>query len=372
MLTNPRGRRRGGKVFTSSRRGKKWESTVAGSLPWFANPRGRRNPIKESWHVQQLIKQARAAKRRGAGTRARRSLSKRGAHRGMMCALGSMNPKRSPVSYRAGKAARSMYQHKARHGTAGMSMRQLRALRREMDIGVNPRRGRRNPKRARYYQGRKSTRLAWNPSRSKSRGHRGHKRKARGTQGRMRRYTAAKMRNPKRDGSMTKGEVRLQKHAEWLRTIADRGRKAMEMLKAMRTVPVASHVAIQEHAANKLSEAVIDKAMDGDPKAEAKVAAVVEHAEAKFLHQQIANLTMLINSTKDEADSLGVADEAMAEELMEQVTKMSKQRKALKDKATGLGIQTNPRRARRTVLIGTRRYASALAELKAALRSGHR
>ena len=178
--------------------------------------------------------------------------------------------------------------------------------------------------------------------------------------------------NPKRDGSQTKGEKRLQKHAEWLRTIAERGRQATAALKSMRSVPVASHVAAQEHAANKLSEAVIEKAMEGVPAAVEKVADVVEHAEAKFLRQQIADLTMLINSTKEEADSLGEQDEMMAQELMDQVAKMAKQRTALKAKATGLGIQTNPRRRARTVLVGTHRYAKALRELRSAILRRHR
>lgn len=371
------------------------------------------------------------------------------------------------MSYRPGRSARKMYRHKARYGTAGMSKRQLRALAREMDIGVNPRghrghrskprsrhskrrtysdsvtdrayshpgrsrrdkrqsaqaskhwsmrsrrasptfkrmlaeeaeyRLRHNP-RVRYYSGRKSTRTAWNPvlvnprrkfGSSEARAifkaqqadrrlarakHRGDGRRASKHIGDSMKWldrAHAYRSNPKRDGSMTKGEKRLQKHADWLREVADRGRKATMMLKGMRTVPAASHVAMQEHAANKLSEATIEKAMDGEPKAVAKVEQVVEHAEAKFLRQQIADLTMLINSTTEEANSLGEADESMAEELMEQVTKMSKQRKVLKDKATGLGIQTNPRPRRRTVLIGTRAYARALQNLRTAIRRGHR
>lgn len=258
------------------------------------------------------------------------------------------------MTYRPGRSARKMYRHKARYGTAGMSKRQLRALRREMDIGVNPRRKKRRNPRSRYYTGRKSTRMAWNPRRRRN----------------PVLMNPRARRNPKRDGSMTKGEVRLQKHAEWLRLIADRGRKATQMLKSMHTVPVASHAAIHEHAEDKVSASTIAKALDGQPAALAKVEEVVEHAEAKFLRQQIADLTMLINSTTDEANALGEADEGMAEELMGQVTKMSKQRKTLKDKATGLGIRTNPRprSSRRSVLVGTRRYARALAELKAVIR----
>lgn len=45
---NPRGRRRGGKAFTKHRSGKKWESTVAGSLPYWANPRGHRGSRRKA------------------------------------------------------------------------------------------------------------------------------------------------------------------------------------------------------------------------------------------------------------------------------------------------------------------------------------
>ncbi len=54
------------------------------------------------------------------------------------------------MSYRPGKSARKMYRHKARYGTAGMSKRQLRALAREMDIGVNPKRRRGKKHRAQH------------------------------------------------------------------------------------------------------------------------------------------------------------------------------------------------------------------------------
>ena len=48
---NPRGRRRGGRAFTKHRSGRKWESTVAGSLPYWANPkRGHRGSRRKARH----------------------------------------------------------------------------------------------------------------------------------------------------------------------------------------------------------------------------------------------------------------------------------------------------------------------------------
>ncbi len=390
------------------------------------------------------------------------------------------------MTYRPGRSARSMYRHKSRHGTAGMSKRQLRALAREMDIGVNPKRhrghrskprsrreGRRgytdsesdrsfsyptmsrrdkqyrkmvgkryskrsrrmppsyrrmraseaeyrlrnpldglhedvienvingmvNPYKGRYYTGRKSTRSAWNPkgasfeakvraelaearaalSRDSARaysGSRHHSLKRRVEQLEAKLAQVSKRRNPvlmnpKRDGSMTKGEKRLQKHAEWLREIAERGRKATAMLKGMRTVPAASHVAAAEHAADKLNSATIEKAMEGVPAAVAKVETVVEHAEAAFIKSRIHDISELISDLErdiEKADAAG--EDAEAEELMDQKIKLAKQRTDLKAKATGLGIQMNPRprSRRRTVLVGTRAYARALHDLKAALR----
>lgn len=425
--------------------------------------------------------------------------------------------------YRPGRKSRKMYRHYERYGTAGMSRKQLRALAREMDIGVNPRRGRRdhllkdvhhdaledaltevftNP-RSRYYQGRRFTRSAWNPlscrmskemmfhelkhhaSRRRPhkqrvaivlstlrkcrlkkrrnpvtlddvlngrvpkstytitsdgeryrvsskyvsyqdlgsgwyfvargvpesdveaviernqarvrwavrdnpkgwarRDHRGFKdggaRRNRKIQKMLERHrdnwrrTGGRrnpvLMNPKRDGSMTRGEKRLAKHADWLREIADRGRKAAMMLKSLKTVPAASHVAAAEHAAEKLSEAAIERAMDGEPKAVAKVEQVVEHAEAKVIRQRLEDLRILVEDLDTQIkEAEAMNDEALAEELMEQKVKVAKQRTALKQKADGLAIQTNPRR--RTVLVGTRAYAHALAQLKAAIRRGPR
>ncbi len=50
---NPRGRRRGGRAFTKHRSGRKWESTVSGSLPYWANPKRKRGKKYRAQHVQQ-------------------------------------------------------------------------------------------------------------------------------------------------------------------------------------------------------------------------------------------------------------------------------------------------------------------------------
>ncbi len=361
----------------------------ATSRPYDKAPAGHR------WN-ERVNKLGRLASRTGAGQAAlrakwRRSNQRRNpkGHRGHRSKSRSTHRRAYHLLDSEGDRVRSSFRDSRRDRSATRSRR--RAIRRESPRDRDTRRydemddrafaqeqlnrEYHNPYKGRYYSGRKSTRSAWNPRRGRNPFDGLHEDVVENVIGGMmnpRRSRRGRrnpvLTNPKRDGSQTKGEKRLQKHAEWLRTIADRGRQATAALKAMRSVPTASHVAAQEHAADKVSATVIAKALDGEPAAVEKVADVVEHAEAKFLRQQLADLTMLINSTKEEAESLGEQDEGMAEELMEQVTKMSKQRAALKAKAAGLGIQTNPRRRSRSVLVGTKRYAKALSALRAAIR----
>ncbi len=76
---NPRGRRRGGKAFTKHRSGRKWESTVSGSLPYWANPkrghRGSRRKARQSsahWiRTKDRSAVALRGKRRGGWTKSK-------------------------------------------------------------------------------------------------------------------------------------------------------------------------------------------------------------------------------------------------------------------------------------------------------------
>jgi hypothetical protein len=275
--------------------------------------------------------------------------------------------------YKPGRKAARMYRHYEQHGTAGMTKRQLRALAREMDL-INP--GRR---------------------------HRGHRAKNRrhfrifestGTHSGRFRYRRGKhkvdravgyihgRRNPKRDGTPTRGEKRAVKREAWLRTVVQRGKDAEAILSRVKSAPVTSLAAVKEHVPEALK--VIEQAAPvAVAEAAPAIAAAVEHQEAAYLKSRISDLNELIADLErdiEKADAAG--EDAEAEDLMEQKVKLVRQKKALKDKADGLGITlTNPgrrrnpgrgRRSGRIVLVGLKAYGRALRAYRSALKSKKR
>jgi hypothetical protein len=171
-------------------------------------------------------------------------------------------------------------------------------------------------------------------------------------------------RNPKRDGTPTRGELRKGKKSEYLKLIMQRGKDAEAILHRIHAVPAASKAAVAE-LLPQVSVAVAETP---------KVVAAVEHAEARFLRSRIDELGILhadlLEQIRDLGDDDVAADDAAA--LMEQAAKIAKQRGLIRAKAQSLGIQTNPRPRGshgRKVLVGLRAYGVALKRLHAAIRS---
>lgn len=236
-------------------------------------------------------------------------------------------------------------------------------------------------------------------SRRNPQGHRGHRRKHRDFNTRYARwedhwirpslYPKKRLRhlrgqrNPKRDGTPTRGELRKVKKSTYLKTIMQRGKDAEAILARIHAVPAASKAAIQE-----LAPAVA--VMEAPTPA---VVAQVEHAEAKFLRSRIDELGVLHADLLSQIAELGDDDLSAddASMMQEQAVKIAKQRGLLRAKAKSLGIQTNPgpngrnpgpghRRGGsgrghgrgshgRRVLVGLRAYGVALKRLHQAIRA---
>lgn len=94
---NPRGRRRGGKAFTRDRRGRKWESTVAGSLPFWANPKRDGSPTRGERKAARIAGRsggARSSSRSGGGGNIERviDLVHKGKANGQMIDADALSP----------------------------------------------------------------------------------------------------------------------------------------------------------------------------------------------------------------------------------------------------------------------------------------
>lgn len=175
-------------------------------------------------------------------------------------------------------------------------------------------------------------------------------------------------RNPKRDGSPTRGELRKGKYSTYLKTISQRGKDAEAILARVHGVPATSSAAVKEHVPSA-SVAV----MDAPP---AKIEAVVEHAEAKHLRSRIDELNILHKDLLAQVNEMGDDDLAAYEvsQLQDQAAKIAKQRGLLRAKAQQLGIMTNPRPRghRHQVLVGLNAYGQALKRLHQAIHAHRR
>jgi hypothetical protein len=195
--------------------------------------------------------------------------------------------------------------------------------------------------------------------------------------GKGRRKGHNRRRNPKRDGTATRGEKRAVKREAWLRTVMQRGKDAEAILHRVKSVPASAPAAVKEH----VPEAAREAATAAVAVIEQQIAPAVEHAEAAMIRSRVQDLNELIADLErdiEKADAAG--EDAEAEDLMEQKVKLVRQKKVLKDKADGLGISlTNPRRrnpgrgrSRRHVLVGLKAYGRALNAYRSALRSKKR
>ncbi len=168
-----------------------------------------------------------------------------------------------------------------------------------------------------------------------------------------------KRRNPKRDGTATRGEKRQSKYKDHLRAIRERGQKAADELN--RLLGRGVHKAASEPMLRA----------EKTPTQEAHPAhyAPEESSDQKYARQQLANVNALMADLRDQLRDIG-DDEALADGISEQLVKLGKQRKALMDVAQP--VMSNPRRRssrRRLHPSGKARYATALKRLRSAVRS---
>ncbi len=182
--------------------------------------------------------------------------------------------------------------------------------------------------------------------------------------GRARRRLMRESRNPKRDGTPTRGERRTDKYKDHLRALRDRGQKAADALNKLLGRGAAAPVGHAEP---------VFKA----PKTETQEAHPGHYApelssEQKVMREQLASVNALMADIRDQLREIG-DDETLADGLSEQLIKLGKQRKALMDLAAP--ALTNPRR--RAGMFRLRHfhpariaaYRRALRELRQAVRS---
>ncbi len=171
-------------------------------------------------------------------------------------------------------------------------------------------------------------------------------------------------RNPKRDGTPTRGEKRKDKYKDRLREIRDRGQKAADELNRLLGRGAAAPVGHAEPALKA-------------PRTETQLAhpghfAAEESSEQKFAREQIANINALMADLRDQLRELG-DDESLADGLSEQLVKLGKQKKALQDIAgqvmTNPRRYTSPARYRRMSMPQRARYREALRRLRSSIRS---
>lgn len=179
--------------------------------------------------------------------------------------------------------------------------------------------------------------------------------------------STAGRRNPKRDGTPTRGEKRQGRFKDHLRTLRDRGQKAaIELNKLLGRAAPRGH----EEPVLKAPQTETQLAHPGHYAAE-------ESADQKYIREQLANVNALMADIREQLRDIG-DDETLADGLTEQLVKLGKQRTAL-TAMVGSGAapaMTNPRPSRRGRFRFRRfhpahkaAYRRALRELRAALRS---
>jgi hypothetical protein len=161
-------------------------------------------------------------------------------------------------------------------------------------------------------------------------------------------------RNPKADGSPTRGELRKVKFHDHLRAIREKGKAAEKELKRLTGY------------GRSTGEPVLKAEKTETQEAHPGHYAPALSEEAKFAQGQVENIDRLMAEIRDQMKDLTDDDEALADELSDKLIALGAQKKALKEAVTA----TNPRR-RGPCFTGGRRsmhqYAGALRDLAAAV-----
>ncbi len=211
---------------------------------------------------------------------------------------------------------------------------------------------------------------------------------------RMVRALNPKRRNPKRDGTPTRGESRAVKYVEHLRTIMAASENArLEYQRLTGAVAKAGadiHKPIGpralKHAAKAHTEAWEEKHEaelthhTGQLSAPSVAAVVAEHPELKFVTSRLSELDSAIEHFKGEIRDLPKDDLSEDEEarLQEEIAKLARQKKKLRERLLDIqpAVATNPRRRSRRIsghaLQGIKRAGSRCAQAIRSLRSAIR
>lgn len=186
-------------------------------------------------------------------------------------------------------------------------------------------------------------------------------------------------RNPKRDGSPTRGEKRRVKHLIYLKSIQAKGQDAAARIARLtdevaRTKPKDAYTPVGPRATKRVEK--LDDVEYQERRLEPEQAAPVatsapEPVEAKFLRSRLQDLDVLLKGAQDELKDLDQDSDLDAQavsEVHDQIAKIAKQKKVLQDKLAALAVtQTNPRRRGSRAVVRIRR--STLFRMERAVRS---
>lgn len=228
-----------------------------------------------------------------------------------------------------------------------------------------------NPKRGRKHRGGRLKSRRWSASmpHELKNGERDRKRMHK-----RRRHYPRYRRNPKRDGSPTRGEKRKDKYKDYLRSLRERGDKAAAELNKLLGRGV--HKA---HAEPALKAATTETQLEHPGHYAAE-----QTSDQKFAQESLSQVEALMADVRSQMQELGDDDEALADELSDQLVKLGDQRRALQARVKGTPAMSNPGRRygrgrnprytsparyRRMSTDQRRRYREALRRLRATVRS---
>lgn len=160
-----------------------------------------------------------------------------------------------------------------------------------------------------------------------------------------------RMRNPKRDGTPTRGELRKVKYVQHLKVIAEKGQEARGRIESLTgSLPKPAEGIFMPLGKRVLSRAESGPRHDDIPQqAPPVIAAASSHPEARNILSRISDIDLLLKDFKTQLHELGDSEENEPEvELVHsEIEKFARQKKALREKLealSGASVATNPRR----------------------------
>lgn len=165
-------------------------------------------------------------------------------------------------------------------------------------------------------------------------------------------------RNPKRDGTPTRGEVRAGRYKDHLRALRERGAKAADELNKL-----LGRGAHRPHAEPALKAPTTQTQLEHPGHYAAE-----ESSDQKFAKEQLSQVESLMTDVRSQMKDLTDADEALADELSGQLIKLGAQRRALQERAKGAPAMSNPRRGRNPRYTSPARYRKMNTAAKARYR----